>query len=130
MDHSGIIYSVVCEEILNKPLQRFKIQLPVPCSDCSNEQYHLHYHLHVASEHVELRILAFLFLKVLHFPEQINGLHDFYHFCSSFFDLFLGFVFTSITQLLCAILDFNACSQTIFSNFFRDIEFPIFFQQI
>lgn len=53
------------KEILSKQLQRCKVQLSVPCLDCSYEQHHLHYHLHVASEHLELRILAFLFLKVL-----------------------------------------------------------------
>lgn len=94
------------KEILSKQLQRCKVQLSVPCLDCSYEQHHLHYHLHVASEHLELRILAFLFLKVLHFSDQINRFHDLHHFCSSFFDLFLGFFFASITQLLCAILDF------------------------
>ena len=72
------------------------MQLPVPCLDCSNEQHFLHYHLHVASKHLEFRILAFLFLK---------GRNSFIFVCPFFFSKIPAFRKIKYYGYLAAILD-------------------------
>ena len=63
--------TVMSKKVLCERLQRCKMQLPVPCSDRSNELEHLLYRSHVTSEHLEFCNLAISFLKGLHFLDHV-----------------------------------------------------------
>lgn len=56
------------KEVLCEQLQRCRMQLPVPCSDRSNQLHHCHYHWHVTAKHLEFWNRAISYLKGLHFP--------------------------------------------------------------